>query len=190
MVRSFDDTPVDQEWLRSACEDALRAPTAGNSAGVRLHIISKDLVPGYFSVATDSEWRATARRASGLMRCGSVVLVTSRPADYTSRYGEEDKKDSGLHEQNEWKVPYWHADAAMATMSLLLLIEEQGLGATIWGNFRYDDDVLKWADIKDEELFCSVLIGTPDGNDVVSKSLQRPVPSRAERVRVVENPTE
>lgn len=185
MVRSFDATPVDEEWLRNTCAESLRSPTAGNSAGVRMTIIPREVVTEYFSVATDEHWRTTARRAAGLMRCGAVVLVTSRPSDYTARYAEADKSTSGLDVLDNWPVPYWHTDAAMATMSLLLLIEEAGLRATIWGNFRHDEEVLRWANIENEALFCSVLVGRPDGQDVESASLKRDVPSREERVRTL-----
>jgi hypothetical protein len=80
-------------------------------------------------------------------------------------------------------VPYWHTDAAMATMALLLLLEERGWQAVLWGSFRHSEDVRRWAGLEDEELFASVLIGKTDGDDVTSKSLDRTVPARHERVR-------
>ena len=172
MVRSFDATPVDLDWLEQRCAEALWAPSAGNAAGIRLHTVSRALVPAFFEAATDEQWRA-------------VVLVTSRPEDYAARYGEADKAGSGLENINDWSVPYWHADAAMATMALLLLLEEAGWQATIWGNFRHDDRILRWAKIEGEQLFCSVLVGRADGHDVPSASLGRDVPARARRVRRV-----
>jgi len=183
MVRSFDETPVDLDWLDECCADALRAPTAGNSAGVRLYTIGRALVPDFVAHATDQEWRDSARRAPGLARAGAVVLVTTRPGDYTHRYAEPDKVHAGLEDSDAWPVPYWHADAAMATMALLLLLEEAGMQATLWGNFRHGEQILRWANISDEELFGSVLLGHGDGNDVRSGSLERNVPSRSERVR-------
>ena len=147
---------------------------------------SKEHVAKYFEVATDKEWRESSKRAEALMRCGAVVIITSRPNDYIARYAEDDKAKSGLSEKDAWPIPYWHTDAAMAAMALLLLIEEAGLQATIWGNFRNDAAVLSWAGVKDEELFASILIGRGDGNDVASKSLQREVPSRSNRVRRVQ----
>jgi nitroreductase len=185
MVRSFDATPVDLDWLEQRCAEALWAPSAGNSAGVRMHTVGRSLVPAFFEVATDEHWRASARRAAGLARAGAVVLVTSRPQDYASRYAENDKAGSRLEDTANWSVPYWHADAAMATMALLLLLEEAGWQATIWGNFRHDERILHWAQVSGEELFCSVLIGHADGNDVTSTSLSREIPTRAQRVRRV-----
>lgn len=186
MVRSFDGTPVDSTWLRELCATALWAPTAGNSAGVRFHIVGADLIDQYFQVATDETWREHARRAQGLQRAGAIVLVTSRRSEYVARYGEADKRNSGLDDESNWPVPYWHTDAAMATMALLLLIEEGGWHAALWGNFRREDDILHWARIDDEELFATILIGRGDGNDVPSSSLARDVPSRELRVRAVE----
>ena len=185
MVRSFDGSPVDQDRLDECCAQALRAPTAGNSAGVRMYTVGAGDVAGYFNVATDELWRSGARRSPGLQRAGAIVLVTSRPQDYLSRYAESDKSFSGLSERADWPVPYWHTDAAMATMALLLLIEENGWQATLWGNFRNSEAVLAWAHVDDEDLFATVLIGRGDGADVASASLERDVPSRASRVRRV-----
>lgn len=182
MVRSFDATPVDESELAQMCAHSLWAPTAGNAAGVRMHTVGHELVGEYFEVATDQKWREGARRAPGLRRAGAVVLVTSKRSAYLDRYGEEDKSSSGLSDENSWPVPYWHTDAAMATMALLLLLEERGLAATLWGNFRHEERILEWAHIEGEDLFASVLLGHADGNDVVSQSLERDVPARSKRV--------
>ncbi len=186
MTRSFDGTPVEASWLEELCADALRAPTAGNTAGVRMSVVSAEHVGAYFEAATDPLWRERSRRFEGLGRAGAVVLVTARPGDYLERYGEKDKATSGLTERDAWPLPYWHTDAAMATMALLLLLEERGWQSTLWGSFRHDAAVLAWAKLEDEELFASVLIGRGDGNDVPSSSLRRVVPARRDRVRRVE----
>jgi len=70
-------------------------------------------------------------------------------------------------------------------MSLLLLLEEIGLAATLWGNFRNEEAVLSWAGISDECLFATILLGRGDGLDTRSASLDRPVPSRRERVHLI-----
>ncbi len=185
MVRSFDGTPVDLDWLDGICATALWSPTAGNSAGVRMYTVGFELVETYFNLATDAEWRRRSARFPGLRRAGAVVIVTSRPQDYVDRYAEDDKRESGLARREAWRVPYWHADAAMAAMSLLLLLEEQAWSATIWGNFRRDDDLLAWIGAPDELLFASILVGRADGADHRSLSLSRRVSPRASRVRRV-----
>jgi nitroreductase len=186
MVRSFDGSSIDEQQLADLCAQSLWAPTAGNAAGVRMHIVGRERVGDYFKVATDEEWRRSARRAPGLQRASAVVLVTSKRTAYLDRYGEEDKRSSGLSDENSWPVPYWHTDAAMATMALLLLVEEAGLAATLWGNFRHEEKVLQWARVDGEDLFASVLLGRGDGNDVASASLERDVPPRTARVTRVE----
>ncbi len=182
MTRSFDGTAIDETLLDELCATALWSPTAGNSAGVRLSTLSQRYVAAYLEVATDQAWREGSRRAEGLARASALVLVTVRVGDYLSRYGEPDKIASGLAARSAWPLPYWHADAAMATMALLLLLEEAGWQAALWGNFRRGDEVLRWAGLSDEELFATVFVGRGDGNDPASSSLNRKIPSRHERV--------
>ena len=185
MTRSFAPASVDQALIDELCELALYAPTAGNSAGVRMTTLAGDQVGEYLSVATDASWRASSPRYAGLARAGAVVIVTSRPQDYLERYAEPDKAASGLRDLAAWSVPYWHTDAAMATMSLLLLLEERGLGAALWGSFRHQSEVLAWAGVGDELLFATVLVGVGDGHDHPSSSLAREVTPRRGRVRRV-----
>ena len=190
MTRSFLPVAVDQDLLDELCAEALRAPTAGNSAGVRMTTVAHHQVEGYFAVATDAAWRETSARFAGLSRCGAVVIVTARPQDYLARYADDDKAASGLERLDAWRVPYWLTDAAMATMALLLLLEERGLGATLWGNFRHEDEVLSWAGAAEETLFATVLVGVPDGTGHPSSSLVRDVPPRRDRVRHVDGARE
>lgn len=165
------------------CELALRAPTAGNSSGVRFVVIEHPRVGEYFKAATDAQWRNTARRAPGLLRAGGVVLAISNPQIYIERYGEPDKSSSGLSDIDAWPVPYWHTDAAMATMQLLLAIDDAGWSSCFWGNFRNEAAVLNLAGLGAPwRLFGSVLIGRDDGHDVTSPSLRREVEARASRV--------
>ncbi len=94
------------------------------------------------------------------------------------------RQSSALGDRDAWDVPYWFTDAAMATMSLLLLIEDAHWGATLWGNFRHEQDVCHWAKANaSERLFASVLVGHADGGDHRSRSLDRAVLPRRDRVR-------
>lgn len=183
MARSFDGTPVEREWLDEACASALWAPSAGNAAGVRFNTLGAEHVAAYLHHATDEEWRRRSRRFEGLARAGALVLVTVRVEDYLARYGEGDKAGSGLDVRENWPLPYWHADAAMAAMALILLLEEGGWQVALWGNFRHGDAVLRWAGLEGEELFATLFVGRGDGQDPPSASLARPTPPRRDRVR-------
>lgn len=183
MTRSFNGEPVDEPLLDELCAHALWAPTAGNSAGVRMYTLGAAFVDEYLTIVTDDEWRRTSRRYAGLRRAGALVLVTARVGEYLERYAEHDKASSPLNERSAWPLPYWHTDAAMATMALLLLLEERDLQAALWGNFRHHDALLAWAGIDDEELFATLFVGHGDAHDAPSSSLSRSVPSRRERVR-------
>jgi hypothetical protein len=102
---------------------------------------------------------------------------------YTERYSEQDKGSSGLGEPEAWPIPYWHTDAAMVVMQLLLLIEDSEWSACFWGNFRHSDAVRDLAQLTPSwQIFGSVLIGQPDGRDHRSPSLDRSVPVRSDRV--------
>jgi nitroreductase len=184
MRRSFTGDPLDEHAVRDDCELALRAPTAGNSAGVRMTVLTQDLVGRFFEAATDETWRATAV-ATRLKGAGAAVVVTARPQDYVARYSEPDKSDPLLRDALTWPLPYWHADAAMATMALLLLSEERGWGAAFWGAFRNAREVLHLVGREDEELFGTVLLGRPSPNDLRSSSLRRGVPAPEARVSVL-----
>jgi nitroreductase len=187
VVRSFDGTPVDAAWLGSLCADALRAPTAGNAAGVRLSVVAAERVGDLLAAATDGEWRERSRRYPVLARAGAAVVVTARVDDYLARYREPDKAASGLGDDPDaWPVPYWYVDAAMALMAVLLMLEEAGLAAAIWGNFRHGERVLDLVGARDEALVATVLVGRPDGRDARSASLERDVPARSARVRRVD----
>lgn len=184
MVRSFTGDAIDTDGLTSLCVDALRAPTAGNARGTQFVVVDGDLLASFFAVATDATWRERASRAPGLARAGAAVLALVDPAAYLDRYAQPDKAPSGLADRAQWPLPYWHADAAMATMALLLLIEERGWGACLWGAFRHQRAILDFARANDGlELFATVLVGVPGSEDRRSGSLDLVHRPRADRVR-------
>ncbi|MBU6495009.1 MAG: nitroreductase family protein [Acidobacteria bacterium] len=183
MRRSFTGEPLDLDRLEHLVEESLRAPTAGNCGGVRATILGPRLVSTFILAATDEGWRAHSRRREGLERAGAVVIYSSRPEDYAARYREADKARSDLGDLANWPVPYWHTDAAMAALGCVLLCENEGWGAALWGAFRHHADIATLAGLGDEDIFASLFIGVPDFRDPPSRSLSRPTPSRAERVR-------
>ena len=49
MTRSFSGDAIDHQRLDELCVESLRAPTAGNSAGVRMCTVPREQLPGYFA---------------------------------------------------------------------------------------------------------------------------------------------
>lgn len=187
MTRSFDGSPVSHTELSELCAEALRAPTAGNSAGVSMWIVPGEMYKDFFSATTDPVWRSTARRSPGLSRAGGAVIITVEPDAYTRRYSESDKADAQLTDQSQWKIPYWYFDAGMATMSLLLLLKDRAIDAVVWGNFRDESRIRRLGDLPDSQLITAyVLVGYADGRDEPSESLSRQLVTRHQRVQIIE----
>ena len=67
------------------------------------------------------------------MRTAPVVVIPcSSKAAYLGRYAEPDK---GWTDEDEarWPVPFWHMDAAMASLLILLTAVDEGLGSCFFG---------------------------------------------------------
>ena len=75
---------------------------------------------------TPDAWLARMRTAPAL------VVVFSDETSYRERYAEADKGSTPPDEQ-DWPVPYWHIDAGMAAMIMLLGAVDAGLGALFFG---------------------------------------------------------
>ncbi len=183
MVRSFSAAPLDPGQLGRLFDDALRAPTAGNSRGVAWLLLEGPAQTDiYWNAVTTAEWRARARRWKGLSAAPVVSLALASPSAYLRRYSEPDKSASGLgaasrggQGENGWPVPYWFGDAAFSTMTVLLGAVELGIGACFLGNFRGERVLLEALGVPDEwRLFGAVLLGHPAPDDPPSGSLSRP----------------
>lgn len=185
MTRAFDGTELDEDRLVELCAEAMRAPTAGNARGVEAVVLAGAKgVRAYLDAATDEVWRATSARIDGLTAAGGAVVVVCDPGAYAARYTTPDKASSSLGDVAAWPVPYWHADAAFFTMALLLLAEDQGLGACFLGAFRNQAELLGAVRAPTGTLlFGTVLLGGAASVQAGSSSTQRPGPTRAERVR-------
>jgi Nitroreductase family len=165
---------------------ALRSPTAGNTGGTAWVVLEGPAqTSAYFDATTDEDWRRNySNWSEGLQRAPVVLLAYASPEAYVARYAEPDKREAGLGEGDEaWPMPYWYGDAAFGVMAVLLGAVDAGLGATILGTFRGEEELARRLDVPGGwRLFCAVLLGHPDGRDHRSASLDRPRPRRAARV--------
>ncbi len=115
---------------------AARAPSAGNSQGWNLIVWEGPETARYWDIALPEERRG-GFAWPGLLRAPIVALVTADPGAYLRRYAEPDKAATGWGSSTEaWPAPYWTVDAAFATMTLMLLLEEQGLGTLFFAHSR------------------------------------------------------
>jgi len=132
MVRNYTEEPVDPAVVDRALAHAVRAPSAGFSQGWGFLVLdTPEDVRRYWTATADDldhpdEW------LSGMMRAPVVIVPCSSKAAYLGRYAEPDK---GWTDQDEarWPVPFWHMDAAMASLLILQTATDAGLGSCFIG---------------------------------------------------------
>ena len=132
MIRNYTEDPVDPAIVDRALARAVRAPSAGFSQGWGFLVLdTPDDVRRYWTATADDldhpdEW------LQGMMRAPVVIVPCSSKAAYLGRYAEPDK---GWTDRDEarWPVPFWHMDAAMASLLILLSAVDDGLGGCFFG---------------------------------------------------------
>ena len=137
MTRDFTSEALDPLLVTDLVDTARRAPTAGYSQGVHFVVLSGDPVPRFWQTTKAEAW--FAEKHEGVLSAPVIVLPIADPYAYTSRYSEADKEGHGLENADNWPVPFWLTDAAMAVQNLLLLIEAHRLGALYFGIFQNVD---------------------------------------------------
>ncbi|MBB6628313.1 nitroreductase family protein [Nocardioides sp. KIGAM211] len=134
MIRNYADRPVDPQVVERAIANATHAPSAGFSQGWAFVVLDTPAdVRRWWQVTTDpaaledpDDW------LRGMMRAPVVVVPCSSKAAYLARYAEADK---GWEDRAEarWPMPFWHMDAAMASLLILQTAVDEGLGSCFFG---------------------------------------------------------
>ena len=127
--------------------DALWAPTAGNAAGVRFNVIGAE---GRGRVLRGRDRRAVACALAtlrGTTPRGRGGARDARPGTTSSATASPTRPPQDSATLTRGRSPTGTPTPRMATMALLLLLEESGWQATLWGSFRHDEEVLSWAGI-------------------------------------------
>ena len=134
MVRSYTSDPVDRAVVDRALAHATRAPSAGFSQGWAFLVLDTPTdVGAFWEAGTDPVALGRPDRwLTGMMRAPVVILPCSSRSAYLDRYAEPDK---GWTDRDEarWPMPFWHMDAAMASLLILLTAVDEGLGACFFG---------------------------------------------------------
>ena len=174
MVRSFTGRPVEHEVLDRVLAAAVRAPSAGNTAGWdAVVLVGPGETASFWEATTTDDWRARSRRWPALSRAPVVVAFFVAPDAYIARYGEPDKAASGLGaDAAAWPVPYWFVDGGFAALLVLLAAVDHGLGACFLGNFRGEPELRAALGVPhDRRYLGAVLLGEPAADDPPSPSV-------------------
>jgi nitroreductase len=132
MIREYADRPLDPAFVDRALANAVRAPSAGFSQGWAFLVLDQRAdVDRFWEVTTDpgelpDSW------LHGMQTAPVIEIPCSSKAAYLGRYAEPDK---GWTDEDEarWPVPFWHMDAAMASLLILQTAVDEGLGACFFG---------------------------------------------------------
>ncbi len=132
MIRDYADTPVDRAVIDRALANAVRAPSAGFSQGWAFLVLDEPADVARFWDVTTTPGELPDSWLRGMQTAPVVIIPCSSKAAYLRRYAEEDK---GWTDEDEarWPVPFWHMDAAMASLLILLTAVDEGLGSCFFG---------------------------------------------------------
>ena len=132
MVRAFTTEPVAADSRERILASAVRGPSAGFTQGWAFVVLDGPEQTGRFWAASGADLDSPDRWLTGMSRAPLLVLPLSSQAAYLDRYAEPDKGRPG-RSQDEWPVPYWHVDAGMAALLMLLTAVDEGLGGCFFG---------------------------------------------------------
>jgi nitroreductase len=134
MNRSFTSQPVDPVLFNECVDLAARSPSAGKTQGWSLLVLEGDDTRRYWDIAFPEDRRSSFAFPQ-LFTAPMIALSVADPTAYLDRYSETDKEATGLGESlSAWPAPYWTIDASFATMTLLLALEDNGLGALFFAH--------------------------------------------------------
>lgn len=178
MVRAFGPDPVPKELLDALVDLARRAPSAGNTSSGEWLVLEGADVGRYWDVTMPD---AHARRRfsfPGLIAAPALIVPYVRPGAYVERYGEVDKRSTGLGESaTAWAVPYWFIDGGAGVEHLLLAAHAAGLGACLFGQFDHEPAVRAEFGVPDDRrALGTVALGWPE-TDPQGRSAARSRPA-------------
>ena len=166
MTRSFAKTAVPRDLLHRCVDLASRAPSAGKTQGWHLVVTEGDATSRFWNAAFPVDNRSGFRWPH-LFDAPVVMLACADAQAYVRRYSEDDKTSTGLGESVEnWPTPYWTVDASFAVMTLLLALEDAGLGALFFAVFQGEQDVRREFQIpNDVQIIGAIATGYARGED-------------------------
>ena len=141
MTRSFSTREVDAKLIEKIVDLAARAPSAGKTQGWHLLVLQGEQVAKFWSVTFEPQRRDNFRWPQ-LFSAPLIAVAFADPDAYVERYSQADKASTGLGAGTDaWPTPYWTIDAAFSVMTMLLAIEDAGLGALFFAVFNGADEL-------------------------------------------------
>ncbi len=132
MVRNYKSDPIESEQLHRIAAAALRAPSAGNSQGFAIVVVTDAARRIEIARLANEPAYVEAGFDPWISRAPAHIVVSVSEKVYHERYREADKLDES-GEEIAWPVPYWWVDAGAAMMAVLLAAVDEGLAAGFLG---------------------------------------------------------
>lgn len=132
MVRNYSDTPIDRDSLERVALAALRAPSAGNSQGLGVVVVTGPERKKAVALLAGEDAYVSAGFDPWISGAAALVVISVSEKVYRDRYSEPDKLGPD-GEPIDWPVPYWWVDGGAALMAVLLAAVDEGLAAGFLG---------------------------------------------------------
>jgi nitroreductase len=170
MVHRFTREPVADETLLHILDIARHAPSAGFSQGFRVVVLDDPARVEWFwrlTTPPDQLSELDERIATGPP---VIVLPLVSKAVYLDRYSAPDKAEFGLQTEETWPVPFWHVDAGMAIMLILLAAVDEGLGGWYFGIVQGESELMTELGIPDHyAVLGAIALGHRASDDANTK---------------------
>jgi nitroreductase len=167
MVRKFEPRAIPDDVLKRVLDVARHAPSGGFSQGFDFVVLAKPAELDWFYRTTDDPTDPEpfpGREAGAAPAC--IVFPFANKSLYLDRYAQPDKIQFGLDKEENWSVPFWTVDAAMAIMLILLAAVEEGVGAWYFGISRGEKDVVRELGVPDSCIMLgAIALGYPSDED-------------------------
>lgn len=141
MTRAYTSERVPAESVDRILDLARRGPSAGKTESLHFLVLEGADVTRYWDTTLAPEKRPTFPWPQ-LLDAPVLIIPWIEPGAYVRRYAEPDKHSTGLGaNEAAWPVPYWWVDGGAAAMTVLLAVEDEGLGALLFGLFEHEEAV-------------------------------------------------
>ncbi len=164
MTRSFLAREVEPDVIEKIVDFAARAPSAGKTQGWHLLVLQGEQVAKFWHITFDAQRRKSFRWPQ-LFSAPVIAVAFADPDAYVARYSQTDKQATGLGAGTDaWPAPYWTVDAAFSVMTMLLAIEDAGLGALFFAVFSGADQLKREFGVPDNlQLIGAIALGWASG---------------------------